>query len=218
MLRRTGGKNQQLFAPTRTGLLHGAVEHLLKLIWNSLSCSTPAMPKTCCKGMGHDPMWQIQLRHDARPSLLLRMLTNFNTFLAELHSQDDSVPQFLPDLARRRDSVSDWKRSTMARCLVYVLGDPSDGEPPFAPNLQVDLANGHTGHGVAGVLNEKLRGAKLFTKLSLSSIHSIFDTTKQPFPSISHAKIWFIQLKQPVLSELDGHQVPGHLKFGDDNR
>lgn len=112
----------------------------------------------------HDqPLYQIQLRHDAKPGLLMRMIMNFNNFLAFLHTEQPQVPASLQGL---RDhgilvqiaSAQPGSGAIPWRVSVYVAGDilnalllldtfvawrsnhPNEGDPPFPLPVAVELA------------------------------------------------------------------------------
>lgn len=114
-----------------------------------------------------EPLHQVQLRHDAKPSLLMRAVMNFQTYLGELHGQQQDVPASLNELRdagitlqiagsqHEGGGVIPW------RVAFYVAGDeaallnglrlinsflewrarhPGDGEAPFPQTTSVQLA------------------------------------------------------------------------------
>lgn len=115
----------------------------------------------------HDqPLYQVQLRHDARPSLLMKTILNFNNYLADLHSQQPGVPsslQHLRDEGIQLQIVNSQRDSGPMvpwRIAFYVTGDVpalvnalqlidsfldwrgahvAEGEAAFPPQTQVQL-------------------------------------------------------------------------------
>ena len=45
-----------------------------------------------------EPLWQIQVKHDARPSVTSRILATFGSFLTHLHAADPNMPESLQSL------------------------------------------------------------------------------------------------------------------------
>ena len=45
-------------------------------------------------------LWQVQLTHDATPSLAVNVVTGFNDYLSKLHSDDASMPENLVELRK----------------------------------------------------------------------------------------------------------------------
>ena len=45
-------------------------------------------------------LWQIQIKHDARPSAIFDTVRSFNDFLKSVHTADESIPTTLTDLQR----------------------------------------------------------------------------------------------------------------------
>eukprot|EP00435_Cladocopium_sp_Y103_P059998 s247_g21.t1 len=135
---------------------------LLKYI-NQAGHLLPSLPEP----LQSEALWQIQLRHDARPSLLMKTVLNFNLYLAELHNTQADVPANLQDLRDEGILLSIANSATdnasplvQWRVAFYVAGDgatltnalhlihgflqwrkshPGDGEPPFPGTCEVQM-------------------------------------------------------------------------------
>ena len=114
-----------------------------------------------------EPLWQIQLRHDAKPSLLMKTVLNFKLCLAELHNTQDEVPVNPQDLRDEGILLSIANSASTGggplvqwRAAFYVAGDratltkglhlihgflnwrrnhPGDGEPAFPGSCEVQM-------------------------------------------------------------------------------
>ena len=77
------------------------------------------------ESFGDDPLWQIQLKHDGKPTVSMQLIRHFGNYLTVLRETDDSIPESIQALKERAGIALQLAGGTVQwRAAWYVEGPP----------------------------------------------------------------------------------------------
>ena len=77
------------------------------------------------ESFGDDPLWQIQLKHDGKPTVSMQLIRHFGNYLTVLRETDDNIPESIQALKERAGIALQLAGGTVQwRAAWYVEGPP----------------------------------------------------------------------------------------------